>query len=70
MLQAIDNLDPIAVALEEIQDDGSTTFAGIDLDSGKRVRIVVDRHSPSPSPLAQQSLAADGLILILTIARL
>jgi hypothetical protein len=66
----IPQIDPVAIALDEIQTSGDVRFTGIDLDSGARVSVLIER-SPSPRPNSDSVVRpANGLVLVLTMATL
>ena len=63
----IPGVDPVAIALDEIQAGGDVRFSGIDLESGARVTVMIERAAPSDTPSEAPKPAAAGLVLMLTL---
>lgn len=65
----IATIDPVAILLDELDTAGEVTFGGVDLDSGARVTVTIERDplgGPAPSPDPDRS----SLILVLSIQQL
>ena len=66
----IPQIEPVAIALDEIQTTGDVRFTGIDLESGARVSVLIER-TPSPRPKSDAATRpATGLVLVLTMETL
>ena len=59
-------IEPVLVALETIEVASDVTFAGIDLETGYRIQVSVQRDAPEPPPSLHR-YQAHGLILRLEI---
>lgn len=66
MLKSIDGIEPVAIALESIDMADDVAFAGVDLETGARVRVMFERNVV-PTAAPDRRLAAAGLILTLTV---
>jgi hypothetical protein len=62
----IPEIEPVIIALESIDATGDVRFSGVDLESGARVVVSVDRR-PADHARAAASYQASGLVLVLTI---
>lgn len=62
-------IEPVAIALDQIQTSGDVKFSGIDLESGAKVTVLIERSDAAPAgPPKQRS--AHGLVLVLSIEAL
>ncbi len=65
----IPDLDPVAIALDRVESSGDLRFSGIDLESGARVSISIDRR-PQDAAVDASTLDAHGLVLVLSLETL
>lgn len=66
----IPEIDPVAIALDEIDASGDVRFSGIDLETGSRVTVSVQRQ-PTDRALSEESREpTTGLVLVLTMETL
>ena len=65
----IPEIDPVAIALDEIDASGDVRFSGVDLESGARVTVLIERK-PADTSKRDTSHDATGLVLVLTMEAL
>lgn len=64
-------IEPVAIALDQIELGASVRFAGIDLDTGLRIRVLVERPPQAGhSEYTPQTLQAHGLLLMLSVEQI
>lgn len=64
----IPEVDPVAIALDEIDTTGDVRFSGVDLETGARVTVLIERAPQDPSAVVDISKrSAAGLVLVLTV---
>ena len=61
-------LAPVSIALDRIEVEGDVRFTGLDLDSGRRVTVTIER-SEKTAGLAGDTRDVAGLVLVLTLGR-
>ncbi|MEO6377503.1 MAG: hypothetical protein ABIO37_05700 [Caulobacteraceae bacterium] len=66
----IPQIEPVAIALDEIQTAGDVRFTGIDLESGARVSVLIERASATRPHSDAAIRPANGLVLVLTMETL
>lgn len=60
-------IDPVAIALDSIEDDGGVRMSGVDLETGTRVRVCIDRNPQEHALGDGRCFGASGLVLVLTV---
>jgi hypothetical protein len=70
MRRPIAAIEPVAVALDQIDAGPRTRFTGIDLETGARISVVVERSEPPSTPAENFICHAQGLLLVLSIETL
>ena len=58
-------IEPVAIALESIDATGDVRFSGIDLETGSRVVVSIDRTATDH--VISDTHQANGLVLVLTV---
>lgn len=66
MKSAIPGVEPVYIALDSIEAGAEVRFNGIDLETGSRVVVSIDRSQRQPTPY-HPTHEASGLVLVLTI---
>lgn len=66
----LDGLEPVAIALDEIEVADSIRLSGIDLETGLRATVLVEKRSSDHAMRSPRLLVATGLVLTLSIERL
>ena len=65
----IPEIDPVAISIDRLESGGDIRFSGVDLDSGARVSVLIERKA-----VDHQATGADvsgsGLVLVLRMERL
>lgn len=69
--QDFTGIEPVAIALDQIELGRMVRFAGIDLETGLRIRVVVERiHDANAEQPALKTLQAHGLLLMLSVEQI
>lgn len=66
MSAPLTDLRPFIVALDVIELAKGIRFDGFDLDTGRRVSVVIERSAPEQTQTIT-AYAAEGLVLMLTV---
>lgn len=61
------DLDPVAIALTEIEGGSVIRFRGTDIESGATVSVLVETNGIAQTGTPGPIYEADGLVLLLTI---
>ena len=69
MLKRLQDIEPVAIALDAIDMSETPAFSGIDLDTGSWVRVTFERSDAPTEPSPGNSLIAAGLVLVLSVQR-
>jgi len=69
-LKSIADIQPVAVALEDVQGVHDLRFNGIDLETGNRISILIERDIRDHAIATDHQFSATGLVLLLSIKRL
>ncbi|PTS89116.1 MULTISPECIES: hypothetical protein [unclassified Caulobacter] len=69
-LKSIADIQPVAVALEDVQGVHDLRFNGIDLETGNRISILIERDIRDHAIATDRQFSATGLVLLLSIKRL
>jgi len=68
---SLHGIEPVAIALDQIELGSDVRFAGIDLDTGLRIRVVIERtRRLGENRAALTTLQAHGLLLMLSVERI
>lgn len=67
MKTPIPGVDPVAIALDQIEAGKAVRLSGIDLETGCRVNILIERTAADSNLAAPPQPAAAGLVLVLSI---
>ncbi len=62
----VPDIEPVAIALDQIEASGDVRFSGLDLESGARVTVLIERAAPNPND-ERPKREAQGLVLVLTM---
>ena len=68
MMLDLKGIEPVAIALESIDVEGDVRFTGLDLDSGSKVVVTIER-SEKAAQLHGRTQDVAGLVLVLTLGR-
>ena len=65
----IPQVEPVAIALDQIDTTGDVRFTGVDLETGARVTVMIERtpKDRTASGAASAKRSATGLVLVLTV---
>ena len=63
----IPEIEPVAIALDEIETTGDVRFSGVDLESGARVTVLIERKPNDRASDKTTGRDAAGLVLVLTM---
>jgi hypothetical protein len=61
------DLDPVAIALTQIEVGGTMRFSGTDLDSGAEMAVAIETSAQAKASDPSAIYEAHGLVLMLTI---
>jgi len=61
------DIEPVAIALLDIDMTGELRFSGIDLDSGELVTVAIERLGLGPQQSDNAAAQQDGLVLLLSL---
>jgi len=64
-----DGLEPVAIALDEIEVADSVRLSGIDLETGLRATVLVEKRPSDHAMRSPHPRIATGLVLTLSIER-
>lgn len=67
MPKPLAGIDPVAIALDTIEDDGGVRMTGVDLETGTRVSVRIERQADDRCIATARHFAASGLVLTLTV---
>lgn len=67
MRTPIPNIDPVAIALDEVAVGPQLRFSGIDLETGHRVSVSIDRPGTRIDGHDVLHLQGRGLLLLLSV---
>ena len=59
-------VEPVAIALDRIEAEGALRFSGLDLESGARVVVTIEREEAT-TPTGGGAVDLGGLVLVLTL---
>jgi hypothetical protein len=63
-------LEPVAIALDDVQVSDSVRLSGIDLDTGLRASVLIERNVKDRPLIAHSRHSATGLVLTLSIQKI
>lgn len=67
MKTPIPGVDPVAIALDQIEAGEAVRLSGIDLETGCRVSVWIERTAADSNLTGPHQPAAVGLVLVLSI---
>lgn len=65
----IPEIDPVAISIDRLESGGDIRFSGVDLESGARVSVVIERKDGEVAATGA-NLTGSGLVLVLRMERL